>query len=67
MSTLKIQDIYEKEQDQFGDMNYTEPTEEDLKAIKGFIFQNLTLSSQAGFLIDAKMALSTNPIATERS
>ena len=31
----KIQDIYEKEQDQFGDMNYTEPTEEDLKAIKG--------------------------------
>ena len=35
----KIQDIYEKEQDQFGDMNYTEPTEEDLKAIKG-IFKN---------------------------
>ena len=35
--SYKIQDIYEKEQDQFGDMNYTEPTEEDLKAIKGYV------------------------------
>ena len=37
---MLFQDIYEKEQDQFGDMNYTEPTEEDLKAIKGFIKYN---------------------------
>ena len=35
ISNYQIKDIYEKEQDQFGDMNYTEPTEEDLKAIKG--------------------------------